>query len=258
MYKDGIKSFTIGPLGLLVLTLAMFFDVLFLPGDAVLSNAKTDLAAQFVHWRGFGFGEMSRGNLPLWNPHIYSGAPFLAGFQSALLYPLNVLYLVLPLAKALVDARVNLGILLVKKGKVEEARKEYLTALRIAPNLAEAHFSLGNLYLREGKLEDARRHLAEAVQANPDPAGARTNLGVTLGRQGNIPEAIGQPEKAVALKPDSVEARDNLARAYWVTGRSSDALRELATLKKLNPAMAKRLQAWMDSTGPKPAARRAS
>ena len=99
VYKDGIKSFTIGPLGLLVLTLAMFFDVLFLPGDAVLSNAKTDLASQFVHWRGFGFGEIARGNLPLWNPHIYSGAPFLAGFQSALLYPLNVLYLVLPLAK---------------------------------------------------------------------------------------------------------------------------------------------------------------
>jgi len=107
MYKDGIKSFTFGPLGLLVLTLAMFFDVLFLPGDAVLSNAKTDLASQFVHWRGFGFGEIARGNLPLWNPHIYSGAPFLAGFQSALLYPLNVLYLVLPLAEA-----INWGIAL--------------------------------------------------------------------------------------------------------------------------------------------------
>jgi hypothetical protein len=105
--KDGIKSFYFGPLGLLVLTLATFFDVLFLPGDAVLSSARTDLASQFVHWRGFGFGEMAMGNLPLWNPHIYSGAPFLAGFQSALLYPLNVLYLVLPLAKA-----INWGIAL--------------------------------------------------------------------------------------------------------------------------------------------------
>jgi hypothetical protein len=107
VYKGIIKSFYIGPLGLLVLTLAMFFDMLFLPGDAVLSNIKTDLASQFVHWRGFGFGEMLRGNLPLWNPHIYGGAPFLAGFQSALLYPLNILYLVLPLAKA-----INWGIAL--------------------------------------------------------------------------------------------------------------------------------------------------
>ncbi len=107
MYKDGVKSFYIGPLGLLVLTLAAFFDVLFLFDDAVLSGVNSDLATQFVHWRGFGFGEMARGNLPLWNPHIYSGAPFLAGFQSALLYPLNVLYLVLPLAKA-----INWGIAL--------------------------------------------------------------------------------------------------------------------------------------------------
>lgn len=155
----------------------------------------------------------------------------------------------------LADARVNLGILLVKKGMTEEARKEYLTALRIAPNLAEAHFSLGNLCLREGKLEDARRHLEEAVRVSPEHAGARTNLGVTLGRQGNIQEAIGQFEKAVALKPDSAEARDNLARAYWVMGKKEEARRELAALKKLSPAMAKRLQVWMDSTGPKPASR---
>jgi hypothetical protein len=105
--KDGIKSFYIGPLGLLVLTIAAFFDVLFLVDDAVLSSVNSDLATQFVHWRGFGFGEIARGNLPLWNPHIYCGAPFLAGFQSALLYPLNVLYLVLPMAKA-----INWGIAL--------------------------------------------------------------------------------------------------------------------------------------------------
>jgi hypothetical protein len=63
-------------LGLLVLTLAAFFDVLFLFDDAVLSGLSSDLATQFLHWRGFGFGEIARGNLPLWNPHIYSGFLF--------------------------------------------------------------------------------------------------------------------------------------------------------------------------------------
>ncbi|HSD94877.1 MAG TPA: hypothetical protein VLA94_05575, partial [Syntrophales bacterium] len=65
MSKDGVKSFYIGPLGLLVLTLAAFFDVLFLFDDAVLSGLNSDLATQFLHWRGFGFGEIARGNLPL-------------------------------------------------------------------------------------------------------------------------------------------------------------------------------------------------
>ena len=100
MNADRAKDIGIGALGLLALTLALFFDVLFLPGDLVLSSVKADLAGQFVHWRAFGFGELARGNLALWNPHIYCGTPFLAGFQSALLYPLNAVYLVLPLAKA--------------------------------------------------------------------------------------------------------------------------------------------------------------
>jgi hypothetical protein len=54
----------------------------------------------FLHWRSFGFGELARGNLALWNPHIYAGQPFFGGMQSALLYPPNWLYLVLPLPVA--------------------------------------------------------------------------------------------------------------------------------------------------------------
>jgi hypothetical protein len=41
------------------------------------------------------------GNLALWNPHLFSGAPFFGGFQSALLYPPNVLFLVLLLGPAI-------------------------------------------------------------------------------------------------------------------------------------------------------------
>jgi hypothetical protein len=57
--------------------------------------------------RAFGFGELSRGHVPLWNPHVFSGTPFVAAFQPALYYPLNVHYLVLPLARS-----INLEIVL--------------------------------------------------------------------------------------------------------------------------------------------------
>ena len=92
---------------LFLLTLTALGRVLFADGNRVLSDEDGDLAMQFVHWRAFGFGEMRAGHLPLWNPHIFSGAPFLGGFQSALLYPPNWLYLVLPLARA-----INIGIAL--------------------------------------------------------------------------------------------------------------------------------------------------
>jgi hypothetical protein len=85
---------------LAILTLVMFGDVLFAATPVVLSNRNTDLAGQFLGWRAFGFAELARGNLALWNPHLFSGAPFFGGFQAALLYPPNALFLVLPLHHA--------------------------------------------------------------------------------------------------------------------------------------------------------------
>lgn len=82
--------------GLAALTLVMFGDVLLAPGGRVLGAQDTDLFLQFVSWRDFGFREVARGNLPLWNPHIYGGAPYHGGMQAALLYPVNWLFLVLP------------------------------------------------------------------------------------------------------------------------------------------------------------------
>jgi len=90
-----------------VLTLLMFGDVLLSGGDKILSSVHTDIASQFLYWRDFGFRELRHGNLALWNPHLFSGAPFFGGFQSALLYPLNFPYLLLP-----TGAAINIGIAL--------------------------------------------------------------------------------------------------------------------------------------------------
>jgi hypothetical protein len=101
------RSLLAAVVALAVLTLALFSDVLFGGGDAVLSQVGADLSAQFIGWREFGFGQLREGHLALWNPHLFSGAPYFGGFQSALLYPPNWLHLVLPTAIA-----VNWGIAL--------------------------------------------------------------------------------------------------------------------------------------------------
>ena len=83
--------------GLALLCLAMFADSLVAPGQWVLGRADTDLPYHFLPWRDFGFRELAKGNLALWNPHIFAGAPFFGGMQSALLYPPNWLFMALPL-----------------------------------------------------------------------------------------------------------------------------------------------------------------
>ena len=86
---------------LAALALAMFWDVLMARPAEVLSDPRMDLNYFFVHWRYFGFNELGQGNLALWNPHCASGGPFFGNFQSALLYPLNFLSLLLPLGPAI-------------------------------------------------------------------------------------------------------------------------------------------------------------
>jgi hypothetical protein len=55
-------------------------------------------ALQFVPWRDYAWEVLRAGQLPLWNPYNGAGAPLLANYQSALLYPPSWLGLILPLA----------------------------------------------------------------------------------------------------------------------------------------------------------------
>ncbi len=84
---------------LAALTFGVFAEFLF-GSRTVVSAAGTDTYFYFLHWRNFGIHELLKGNLPLWNPHYGSGMPFFGGFQSALLYPLNAVFLFLPVELA--------------------------------------------------------------------------------------------------------------------------------------------------------------
>jgi len=78
---------------LFALALAYFLPVILRGNHEILSYKQTDIWNQYYFWREFGFGALARGEIPLWNPYIYSGTPYVAGVQSALFYPLNFLYL---------------------------------------------------------------------------------------------------------------------------------------------------------------------
>ena len=56
----------------------------------------TDPVRQQYPWRFLSITQEKLGNLPLWNPYSFSGYPLLANIQSASLYPLNILFFILP------------------------------------------------------------------------------------------------------------------------------------------------------------------
>ena len=88
-------SKVIAPLGFAAAALVLCAPALFSQGRLILSSIDCDIAMQFLSWREFGFRELARGNLALWNPHVYSGLPFFGAFESALLYPPNWIHLFL-------------------------------------------------------------------------------------------------------------------------------------------------------------------
>jgi hypothetical protein len=88
-------------LAVLTAMVALVFGDVLVSATRVVSQAGADGQEQFVAWRAFGFGQLRQGNLALWNPHLFCGAPYFGGFQSALLYPPNWLHLLLPVGPAL-------------------------------------------------------------------------------------------------------------------------------------------------------------
>lgn len=68
-----------------------------------------DAIAQYYPWRVFYARSMRTGHIPLWNPHQFCGTPFLANGQSAVLYPPNLLYVVMdPITATTVYAALHL------------------------------------------------------------------------------------------------------------------------------------------------------
>ena len=87
--------------GLAVLVFLMFADVLFTSKPLILSQPETDLFACDVPLKSYGYEHLKKGIVASWNPHIWSGVPFFAGFDTGLLDPLNVVFLLLPFEKAM-------------------------------------------------------------------------------------------------------------------------------------------------------------
>src|SRR5262249_46968902 len=62
-----------------------------------------------------GFSALRRGDVVLWNPYLFSGAPYLGAFQTGLLYPPNWLAMVMPLGAA-INASIALHCFLMALG----------------------------------------------------------------------------------------------------------------------------------------------
>lgn len=80
--------------GAILFGLSFLFFADLLAGRYLLT--ERDLGPYFIPPRFFWVESLKHLDLPLWNPYQFSGSPFFANPQHGLLYPLNVLLVLLP------------------------------------------------------------------------------------------------------------------------------------------------------------------
>jgi len=83
-----------GLVGLTLFFVSLFFFYDLLGGRYILS--ERDLGPYFIPPRFFWVESIRSGHFPLWNPYQFSGHPFFANPQHAILYPFNTLFFLLP------------------------------------------------------------------------------------------------------------------------------------------------------------------
>ncbi len=134
-----------------------------------------------------------------------------------------------------VEARRLLAFHLANGGRIDEAITHFKEALKINPNDPEARNNLGSLLARKGKVSEAINEYREALRTNPNYVDARFNLGFFLSQQGNTSEAIEEYLEAVRIKPDYADARLNLGNLLIAQGKSDEGIAQYAELTRYNP-----------------------
>jgi tetratricopeptide (TPR) repeat protein len=205
-----------------------------------------------------------------WLHHNY--AEFLAGIGD-LAGATEQMRIVRELAPEDPAAYLQLGRLLAKQQKFDEARQCLGQSLGLRPDVASLYVELGQVCASQGNLAEALRQygkarardqndarvclleaqvlekqekrkeaissLREAIRLRPSYWEAHDRLGMELGLLGQLSEAAAEFEQVVRLRPDYAEGHLNLGIALARQGTLSEALEQFQTVLRLEPGNAK-------------------
>lgn len=94
----------------------------------------------------------------------------------------------------------------------------YVHSLEVAPEAAFIQFTYGKVLLKEGRIGEAKRAFQRSVAADWRIKEAQSDLAVILMNEGDLMGAISHLDLALRMGPELPEARFNLAEAYRSLG----------------------------------------
>ncbi len=132
----------------------------------------------------------------------------------------------------LAEAHMGKGVVLeLAFGRLDEAEKEYRKAIQLKPGLAEAHNNLGQLLARTGRLEEAVKEFdtAASIMMYREPWVARCNKGQALWRLGKKEEGIAEMKSCLNFQPKYCTGWRELGRIQLQDGNAKDAVTSFET-----------------------------
>ena len=133
-------------------------------------------------------------------------------------------------------ARFNLGVVLHRSGRREEAISAYRTALSLGgEDDPDVHVELGNVLAESGAYPDALEHLRRAIELDPEYAHGHFSLGRALEASGATAEAAPYYRRATELMPDHADAHAGLGRVLTSLGRPAEAVTGFRRALEISP-----------------------
>jgi len=147
-----------------------------------------------------------------------------------------------------VEPHGNLGSLLARAGRLDEAVAELETALKLKPDYAEAHHNLALVLTQQGRESEAHKHYEEAIRLRPAGIKASSSTEATatlpppdIGQVFNLKDLDQQPRvrgiQAEPVYPAEMK-RQGLSGEVVLTFivDANGDVRNVSVVKSTNPA----------------------
>jgi len=136
-------------------------------------------------------------------------------------------------------AHFNEGIALKRQGRLDEADKHFLEAIRIKPGYSLSQIYAGLIRYETQRYDEAIEYYQKAIEyaaGSPKTAAdAENNLAVVLQAQGKREEAVVHFRKAVQLNPNYADAHFNLGANLARLGRTDEAMAHFREALRIVP-----------------------
>jgi hypothetical protein len=130
---------------------------------------------------------------------------------------------------------VNLGNVLLARGKLDGSVACYERALTLKPTSAETYNNLGNARQKQGQIDAAIACYERALAIKPDYAEVYYNLGSACRDQDKLDEAVTRYQEALTINPEYAEAYYNLGNVLREQGKLEDASAKYESALRLRP-----------------------